>query len=1370
VEERVLELSHNLEKFINTSNPEFERLDPKQKALVHFLVNSGHEDVVKNLWRLVYDKKPPTIEEFLGPESLGIIAYSIYPYWKDKLTQDIFYPGSNVNEIIFTGCFTGETKISLLNGREVPIKDLVGLKDFWVYSKDINRNEIIPGRGHSCRKTKSNVSVLKITLDNGEYYRCTYDHLHLLKSGKYRRADKLKIGDSLSPLYRKVSVNHPWTPNGYELTLQPNGEWISTHRTVYHWKYGQTIRFAEIAHHKDFNKRNNEPKNILAVSIKNHNKYHGLKNSSPQGRERSRKIGLRTGPIVMKRLWSTPKFREDGLRRLIKKNKDPQFIERNRANSIANSKLAREKTIEFNRNHHPRLRKDITLDLIKSTISEHKDIVSSKCSHQLSNYLKCSVYFIQSFIFRETSLNIRDWFEHEFPDRITGEKCLLCNKHYDRIAQHMSLSHSNHRIVSIEPDGTDDVYDFEVDGQHNFAISAGVFVHNSTGGGKSFIARLCQLYNLVRVALMKYPQLMFNAAPSDLLSILFLSVSMSKADLAIIQPFIGVLRKCSYFQEVSKAKDIPEVLRMGKIPFKNEDYYLAFGKNIIAFIGSKETHAISMNLIGAIMDEGEFRQGTTQDAFDLYLTIRERLRNRFNGKANLMLNLVSSVKHDTGLIPQYISKLDKNDRNIRIYSPSVWEAKAEVGVNIWKDGCFYVMKGTRSIPSKILTEEETLSHEQEKFHPPLGCDVIKIPHKYYSDFNTGVDRALRNVAGVQTVADEQIFTSLDSFDNFDPGLTPELNIVAPLGSQVRLVDRLHDIVFAHYPTGKRLKRYPNVLRYAHIDLAETTEASVCIVHKEMGEGVEYASEVIVVDILLKITSPTRIDIETIQNLFIDLKNEMHVNFAKISCDRFQSAQLIQNLQKLNIAKKSDFRSIDRDIQQYYLLGKIVAVERLKIGQATQVREQCKHLKDRDGKTVTDIRKDMADTLCLDSETPIQLLDGTTPSIKTLYDANRKDFWVFSCDLDNKKIVPGLVREVKHNGKKKVIKIILDNGEYVKCTADHLVLTKEGVYKEAASLKIGESLMPLYLNNREYWNDTYKYFVSPFDQSSEFVYHMVASNLFDKQVAIERQKLDGSKYCVIHHKNHDKFNDDPSNLEYLTLKEHRKLHGNILVSYNKSLKKRYRNSQLIQENKIGFGSIPKDKLHNICSLNGTTNIKKYNGSERHITAISKDNLTTNGRRILSMQGIIHMQNLWKSNYDSMSKNSAENGRLARIRYNTSIEGRKKSSETMKLVTQWQSYRKQHNLSKNDLSFKNWKSAVLVSNHRIVGIQLEDKEVEVYDLVMDSYHNFAITSGIFVHNCGAVCNALEAVRDIPIDRYTRGDTKSVIEGTPGMERIV
>jgi hypothetical protein len=116
---------------------------------------------------------------------------------------------------VYCSCFTGDTKISLLNGVELPIKDLVGLEEFWVYSCT-PEGKIVPGRGHTAHKTREKAKIIKITLDNGETIRCTPDHMFMLKNGSYKEAKDLTSKDSLMQstkcYYRVIKIEDA----GYE--------------------------------------------------------------------------------------------------------------------------------------------------------------------------------------------------------------------------------------------------------------------------------------------------------------------------------------------------------------------------------------------------------------------------------------------------------------------------------------------------------------------------------------------------------------------------------------------------------------------------------------------------------------------------------------------------------------------------------------------------------------------------------------------------------------------------------------------------------------------------------------------------------------------------------------------------------------------------------------------------------------------------------------------------------------------------------------------------------------------------------------------------------------------------------------------------
>lgn len=147
----------------------------------------------------------------------------------NKPMERVLWKNMSVSE-----CFIGDTEISLLDGREVPIKDLVDEEEFWVYSSTSD-GMIVPGRGHSCKKTRKNASLVKVTIDNGEEIKCTPDHPFMLRNGTYKEAKDLKEGESLMPLYRDVSDKETRSNvgTGYERFKDNNtGEWVFTHHRV----------------------------------------------------------------------------------------------------------------------------------------------------------------------------------------------------------------------------------------------------------------------------------------------------------------------------------------------------------------------------------------------------------------------------------------------------------------------------------------------------------------------------------------------------------------------------------------------------------------------------------------------------------------------------------------------------------------------------------------------------------------------------------------------------------------------------------------------------------------------------------------------------------------------------------------------------------------------------------------------------------------------------------------------------------------------------------------------------------------------------------------------------------------------------------
>ncbi|MBU4502766.1 MAG: DNA topoisomerase (ATP-hydrolyzing) subunit B [Nanoarchaeota archaeon] len=106
------------------------------------------------------------------------------------------------------GCFSGDTKVALTDGRNLSFKELV--KEYKKGKKNYGYTVLADGNIgieeiKYPRVTKRNVEVIKVILDNDEEIICTPDHRFMLREGIFRKASELLNEDSLMPLRRKLS-------------------------------------------------------------------------------------------------------------------------------------------------------------------------------------------------------------------------------------------------------------------------------------------------------------------------------------------------------------------------------------------------------------------------------------------------------------------------------------------------------------------------------------------------------------------------------------------------------------------------------------------------------------------------------------------------------------------------------------------------------------------------------------------------------------------------------------------------------------------------------------------------------------------------------------------------------------------------------------------------------------------------------------------------------------------------------------------------------------------------------------------------------------------------------------------------------------
>ena len=166
------------------------------------------------------------------------------------------------------------------------------------------------------------------------------------------------------------------------------------------------------------------------------------------------------------------------------------------------------------------------------------------------------------------------------------------------------------------------------------------------------------------------------------------------------------------------------------------------------------------------------------------------------------------------------------------------------------------------------------------------------------------------------------------------------------------------------------------------------------------------------------------------------------------------------------------------------------------------------------------------TGCFVGDTKVPLLDGTVRTMRELADEYglEKTFWVYSVDSEGN-VVPGKAKNARKTGvNREVWKVTLDNGQELYCTPDHKFLTADLKYIQAKDLTPDISLYPSYIRRHKDYDEVYDLGTKR-NGRWKAVHRVVAESYY-------RSREFGE---VIHHKNHNKKDNRPENLEIIGVK-------------------------------------------------------------------------------------------------------------------------------------------------------------------------------------------------------------------------------------------
>jgi hypothetical protein len=434
------------------------------------------------------------------------------------------------------------------------------------------------------------------------------------------------------------------------------------------------------------------------------------------------------------------------------------------------------------------------------------------------------------------------------------------------------------------------------------------------GTGKSTIANVMIARSVYKISCMRHPQTTFGVTSKSSLVMTIQSVRFNTAKKAIFEELGKYVNNSPYFQHV-----YPYDQKVtSQMIFREQ------GVSILP-VTSNSTGAISLNVIGGILDEVNYMQkversksayadeeGSFDQAKSLYNTLARRRRSRFTRKGKLpgILFVISSSRFPddfTELKAAEAEMCGGTDKSIYVYRHSQWTAKAR---ETFMDEEFRVQIGTERLRSKVLGKDEK---------PMPGCEVITVPMDFYAEFVKDTDGALRDYAGITTLATKPFITRRDAIYECmeageKAGYLPIYNVEEidlSLGIPKPIVDRL------------RTDLQGNPFRAAHIDLGLTKDAcGIAIGHlagtkvverknHETGQNEIEILPLVGLDLVLRVVPPHAGEIEFsyVRRLILDLRDKYDIPIKYVTFDGFQSIDSRQILRKHGFL--TDYHSVEK---------------------------------------------------------------------------------------------------------------------------------------------------------------------------------------------------------------------------------------------------------------------------------------------------------------------------------------------------------------------------------------------------------------------------------------------------------------------------
>lgn len=377
----------------------------------------------------------------------------------------------------------------------------------------------------------------------------------------------------------------------------------------------------------------------------------------------------------------------------------------------------------------------------------------------------------------------------------------------------------------------------------------------------------------------------------------------------------------------------------------------------------------------------------------------------------------------------------------------------------------------------------------------------------------------------------------------------------------------------------------------------------------------------------------------------------------------------------------------------------------------------------------------------------------------------------------------------------VVKVTLDSGETIICTPDHRFMLRDGTYKPAVSLTRDDHLMPFYqCLSEKNKNGTglkgYEMVWSP--KRNDWIYTHMLADFYNLEHGVY-QTSDGNHR---HHVDFNKLNNNPTNIQRLPAAEHlalhrahleKTLHRPDVIEKSRRIHQspeframmsermlRPETREILSEQAIAQWESPEYKAYMAAKWREfyDSNESYANENREQLDRAQREYWSDPAHREEQAQRVreyfAYHPHL-REQYSQMAKEqwkdedllawrrektkeqwtpefrSKRREALDKTYYRKTIEALKKVHTYCGYmdVETYESYRKCQK-DRSLLTFKTFcdryfdgddvraRDAIRNYNHQIISVEPMEERFDVYDIEVPNTHNFALASGIFVHN--------------------------------------